>query len=230
MARKQIKAIGYSRTSSATNVQGDSETRQRVAIEAYAKRAGYELVDWFYDADVKGADPVTERPGFTAMLERIAGNGVRIVIVESPDRFARDLIVQLTGHDCLKGLGVALIAANAPEHFLEDTPTAVLIRQVLGAVAQFEKASLVAKLAGARARKKAQTGKCGGRLSMLERDPHIVKRAKELAREKHRSLREIAAELEIEGFVAKSGKPFAATVIAGMLEISWSDVERAIQR
>jgi DNA invertase Pin-like site-specific DNA recombinase len=62
------------------------------------------------------------------MLERIAGNGVRTVIVEDPSRFARDLIVQLTGHDCLKRLGVTLIAANAPDHFLEDTPTAVLIR------------------------------------------------------------------------------------------------------
>jgi hypothetical protein len=50
-------------------------------------------------ADVKGADPVTERPGFTAMLERIAGNGVRTAIVEDPSRFARDLIIQLNGHD-----------------------------------------------------------------------------------------------------------------------------------
>jgi hypothetical protein len=40
------------------------------------------------------------------MLDRIAGNGVRSIIVESPDRFARDLAVQLAGHDYLKGLGV----------------------------------------------------------------------------------------------------------------------------
>jgi DNA invertase Pin-like site-specific DNA recombinase len=229
MATKQkVKAIGYARTSSATNVAGDSETRQRLAIEAYAKRAGYELVDWFYDADVKGADPVTERPGFRAMLERIAGNGVRTVIVESPDRFARDLIVQLTGHDCLKQLGVTLIAANAPDHFLEDTPTAVLIRQVLGAVAQFEKASLVAKLKGARDRKKAQTGKCGGRKTMLERNPLIVQVAKQLSEEKHRSLREIAAELEAQGFVTKSGKPFQPGVVQDMLAVSWREVERVV--
>ena len=31
----------------------------------------------FYDAAVSGADPVTERPGFLAMLQRIAGNGIR---------------------------------------------------------------------------------------------------------------------------------------------------------
>jgi hypothetical protein len=54
-------------------------------------------------------------PGFKDMLDRIAGNGVRTIIVESPDRFARDLAVQLAGHDFLKNLGVALIPATAPE-------------------------------------------------------------------------------------------------------------------
>jgi DNA invertase Pin-like site-specific DNA recombinase len=86
------------------------------------------------------------------MLDRIAGNGVRTIIVESPDRFSRDLAVQLAGHDFLKNLGVALIPATAPDFFIEDTPTAVLVRQVLGAIAQFEKASLVAKLKAARDR------------------------------------------------------------------------------
>jgi hypothetical protein len=50
------------------------------------------------------------------------------------DRFARDLTVQLTGHDFLKSLGISLIPATAPDFFTEDTPTAVLVRQVLGAI------------------------------------------------------------------------------------------------
>jgi DNA invertase Pin-like site-specific DNA recombinase len=95
---------------------------------------------------VSGADPVGERPGFKAMMDRIAGNGVRVIIVESPDRFARDLAVQIAGHDYLKGLGVALVPTSTPDFFAEGTPTAVLVRQVLGAIAQFEKASLVAKM------------------------------------------------------------------------------------
>jgi DNA invertase Pin-like site-specific DNA recombinase len=139
--RQKIEAVGYMRTSSATNVgrDKDSEARQRAAIEGYAKAAGYAIVDWFYDEAVKGSDAVTERHGFTAMMDRIAGNGVRTILVESPDRFARDLAVQLDGHNFLKGMGVALVPATAPDYFLEDTPTAVLVRQVLGAIAQFEK-------------------------------------------------------------------------------------------
>ena len=111
-----VRAVAYMRTSSATNVGADkdSEKRQRAAIEAYAKAAGYEIVETFYDAAVSGADPVGERSGFAEMLERLMSNGARTIIVESPDRFARDLMVQLAGHDMLKAKGVTLIAASAP--------------------------------------------------------------------------------------------------------------------
>jgi DNA invertase Pin-like site-specific DNA recombinase len=135
-----------------------------------AKSHGFEIVAEFYDAAVSGADPIGERPGFRAMLDRIAGNGVRSIIVESPDRFARDLTVQLTGHDFLKSLNVELIPATAPDFFTEDTPTAVLVRQVLGAIAQFEKTSLVAKLKAARER----SGRLGGRKSYAESKPETV--------------------------------------------------------
>jgi hypothetical protein len=67
------------------------------------------------------------------------------------------------GHDHLKRLGVALVPTSAPDHFTEDTPTAILVRQVLGAIAQFDKATLVATLKAARDRKRAHTGKCGDR-------------------------------------------------------------------
>jgi DNA invertase Pin-like site-specific DNA recombinase len=71
----------------------------------------------------------------------------------------------------------------APTHFIEDTPTAVLVRQVLGAVAEFEKTTLVAKLAAARRRKRIATGeKVEGRKSHIEARPDVVKLAKALAR------------------------------------------------
>ena len=180
--KKLVQAVAYLRTSSSTNTgpDKDSDKRQRAAITAFAKAHGYVIVDEFYDAAVSGADPIDERQGFKAMLDRIAGNGVRCIIVESPDRFARDLTVQLTGHDFLKSLGIALVPATAPDFFTEDTPTAVLVRQVLGAIAQFEKTSLVAKLKAARDRKKAVTGKCGGRKSYVEARPGVVALAKQL--------------------------------------------------
>lgn len=217
MARNKIQAIAYLRTSSAANVGADkdSDKRQRAAIEAFAKANAYTLVDEFYDPGVSGADVVTERPGFAAMLDRIAGNGVRVILVESPDRFARDLAVQLAGHDYLKALGVSLIPASAPDFFLEDTPTAVLVRQVLGAIAQFEKASLVAKLKAARERKRKATGRCEGNKPLSETRPEVVALVRELSASK--SYRTISAELAARGLVTRNGKPFAASQIQRML-------------
>jgi DNA invertase Pin-like site-specific DNA recombinase len=219
------KAVAYLRTSSRTNVGADkdSDKRQRAAIEAYAKAAGYDIVGEFYDAAVSGADPVSERSGFAEMLERLMSNGAKTIIVESPDRFARDLMVQLAGHDMLKARGVTLIAASAPLHFVEDTPPAVLVRQVLGAVAQFEKATTVAKLAAARRRKRMATGKCEGRKSLAETTPDAVALAKRLARKKPKggkmSLRAVSAEMAAQGFLNERWKPFNAKSVAVMLAV-----------
>jgi len=67
--------------------------------------------------------------------------------------------------------GIELIAADSPNAFLDDTPTAIFIRQVLGAVARLDKAMTVAKLRGACQRKKAATGRCEGRKSITEMNP-----------------------------------------------------------
>ena len=45
----------------------------------------------------------------------------------------------------------ALIAADSPNAFLDNTPTAKLVRQLLGAIAEFDKAMTVAKLRSAQA-------------------------------------------------------------------------------
>jgi hypothetical protein len=84
-----------------------------------------------------------------------------------------------------------------------QSPTAILVRQVLGAIAQFDKATLVAKLRAARDRKRVRTGKCGGRRSHIEARPEVVALARTLRRKRpkggQRSLRDIAAELERAG-------------------------------
>jgi DNA invertase Pin-like site-specific DNA recombinase len=220
----KMEAVAYLRTSSRANVgeEKDSAKRQLAAIRMFAKGAGYEIVGEFYDVAVSGADPIDVRPGFVRMLEALLANGAKTIVVESPDRFARDLMVQLAGHDMLKAKGVTLIAASAPMHFVEDTPTAILVRQVLGAVAQFEKTTLVAKLAAARRRKREATGKpVGGQPSHAQSRPDVVALAKALARKRPKgrrsSLRAIAASLAAEGHLNANGRPFAAKSVASML-------------
>jgi resolvase-like protein len=91
--------------------------------------------------------------------------------VETASRFARDLMVQEVGHARLRERGIDLIAVDNPGSFIDDTPTAKLVRQVLGAISEFDKAMTVAKLRGARDRKRRDAGKCEGRKSHAERNP-----------------------------------------------------------
>ena len=173
---------------------------------------------------MSGADSIDSRAGFLEMLGYMRRNGARTILVENASRFARDLAVQLAGHDFLKSLGVALIPATAPDFFTEDTLTAVLVRQVLGAIAQFDKASLVARLKAARDRKIARGIKCGGRKSYAEARPELIALARELARppggfapNRGPSLRKIAAELAARGHTTPRGIPYSPSAVKAML-------------
>jgi DNA invertase Pin-like site-specific DNA recombinase len=222
--RKPVEAFGYIRTSSAANVGADkdSDKRQRRAIAAYAKANRVVIVDWFDDAAVAGADPIESRPAFAQMLARIAGNGVRTIVVENALRFARDLMVQEVGFAMLRELGITLVAADSPLAFLDDGPTSTMVRQILGAVSQFDKAMTVAKLKGARDRVRRLKGKCEGRKSYAEREggKELVAKAHELRVNPGRrptSLRKIAAGLFEAGYGTPAGRPYSASAVASML-------------
>jgi DNA invertase Pin-like site-specific DNA recombinase len=212
------KAFAYLRTSSAANVGADkdSEKRQRAAIEAFADREQIEVIDWFNDPAVRGSDPIAERPGFGSLLQRIANNGVRIVIVEDASRFARHLLTQEAGIALLVSMGVRVLTANGDDLTDSDDEFRVAMRQILGVFSQLEKTRLVKKLKGARDRKKAQTGKCGGRRAHAELRPEAVALARRL-RAQQMSLREVSAQLATAGFVNARGCPFAPKSIRAMI-------------
>ena len=126
------------------------------------------MVESFYDAAVSGADPIDTRPSFAGLLAYCKTHSVGVVLVENASRFARDLAVQLTGHALLQARGIELVPADAPTYFTDPSPTAELVRQILSAASQFEKAGLVAKLRHARDAKRANTGRCEGRKPVPE--------------------------------------------------------------
>jgi len=221
--RKPITAVAYFRTSSAVNVGEDKDSlkRQREAVEGFAKRNGYRVAQSFYDAAVSGADRIDQRKGFTDLLAYIRGNGAKTILVENASRFARDLTVQLTGHDLLKAEGFDLIPVDAPTYFTEDNPTAELVRQVLGAISQFDKAQLVMKLKTARDRKSAKQGKrIEGRKGYQETHPELVKAAKSFThgnRKERLSLRAVSARLAEQGYTTGPGKRFSAEQVKRLI-------------
>lgn len=209
-----MKAVIYMRTSTDTNADGDSSERQRAACLKYAKAKGITIVAEYYDV-ISGATPVTERESFMAMVNRLLSNGVRTVLIESPDRFARDLTVQLVGHDWLKAKGIELVPVNVPDYFSDETPTAVLIRQVLGAIAQFEKAQLVGKLKAARDRKSKQLGYRIESHALTHPEEHVLRaRALVEAGSNYAQTSRLMAEA---GMLNKNGKPYHHQAIKRMI-------------
>lgn len=217
-------ALAYLRTSSATNVGGDSGERQRQAVQAYAARAGLDVVKEFYDAAVSGADPIDQRPGFLNLLAHAKAHGIGVILVETASRFARSLMVQELGLQLLRREGVQLVAADSPETFADGAdPMVEAVRQMLGVMAQLDKALTVAKLRGARDRASATVGRrVEGRKGYGETNPEVVRQAKRLARKspktgEARSLREIATELAALGMMTGRGTVFSAGQVRRLL-------------
>jgi DNA invertase Pin-like site-specific DNA recombinase len=221
---EKAKVVGYLRTSSAANCGGDkdSDKRQRAAIESFAKRAGFALVGEFSDPGVSGADPIETRPGFAALLDRIEGNGVRVVICEDASRFARELVTQELGIIALIRRGVRVLTATGDDLTDSTDPSRKMMRQIAGSFAEYEKARLVGKLRAARERKRTASGKCEGRKAWREINPGLVLEAKRLRRRSpkghQRSLRDVATELAKLGYVNERGVAFSPSSIASIIE------------
>jgi DNA invertase Pin-like site-specific DNA recombinase len=208
-------AFGYIRTSSASNAGADkdSDKRQKHAIQSYADASGITIAGWYQDIQ-SGADAIFERDGFMSMLTAIAANGTKTIIVETANRFARDLMVAESGFAYLKAQGITIIAADSPTAFLDDSPTSVLVRQILASVSQFEKAMLVCKLKVARDRKKAATGRCSGRKPV----PDAVKTLARELQAQGLSGRKIVAAMAEQGIVGSGGRAYALRSIQLMLQ------------
>lgn len=156
------KAFAYLRVSGKSQIDGDGFPRQLAAVMAYAGAHGIEVARVFEEEGVRGATELENRPALLSMLEALAENGTKLVLIEKLDRLARDLMVQETIISDLRKRGFEIVSVMEPD-LLENDPTRILMRQIFGAIAQYEKAMIVAKLRGARQRMKAKTGRCEGR-------------------------------------------------------------------
>lgn len=227
------KAVAYYRTSSMSNVGEDKDSlkRQQRAVEKFAKSQKIEIVFTKYDAGQRGTTVIEERQGITELLQVCQDHNIEIILVENASRFSRDLIVQESGYQKLKELGIQLVPVDAPDFFNSDDPSRVLIRQMFGAVSQFEKSTVVAKLAAARKAKRKETGKkVEGRKSYAEINPELVKVAKKLSRyndakrrdrqkdtKQKLSLRKIADALFEQGFTNSNNKPLSPSAVKNIL-------------
>jgi DNA invertase Pin-like site-specific DNA recombinase len=154
-----IEGFGYIRVSGRGQLDGDGFPRQREAIQRHADAKGMKIVRWFEEEAVCGATEWEKRPAWSEMIQQL--NGVRTIVIERLDRLARELFVQEYILRDLKTRGVELVSVG--EQDLDSNPERVLFRQLMGAIAQYDRTMVVLKLRGARKRMKAATGRCEGR-------------------------------------------------------------------
>jgi DNA invertase Pin-like site-specific DNA recombinase len=205
-------------------VDGDGLRRQRDAIRRFATANGFELGDEFCDAGVSGTKDLAARPGLAALLDRVESNGVKVVLVERADRLARDLMVNEVIVDQLSRAGARVLTADGADlSSADDDPTRTLIRQVLAAVAQFEKSVIVLKLRAARDRKRRREGRCEGRKPFGARpgEAEVLDRIRTLRRKQkgrpRLSIAAVAAALNAERVRTRTGKPWAPGTVHGIL-------------
>ena len=169
---------GFYRSSSTSNVKGDSHTRQRVSINNYSKSKGWNVKGEFYDV-ISGTTNILERKEFVKMLSYCEEHSIDTILFEGSDRLSRDLIVNETSYEYLTKLGYTLISVKNDKTFTETTPTGILVRQILGTISSFEKNNLVEKLRVSRERKskknmelgiisRSGNGKCGCKRKLTE--------------------------------------------------------------
>lgn len=157
-----IRAFAYIRCSGTSQMGNDGPSRQRGAITGYCSERSIEIAAEYLEA-FTGTD-LEGRPAFRDMRAALLSNGVRTVVVEKLDRMARSVMIQEKIIQDFQGHGITLLSATPGEEDLcGDDPTRIFIRQVLAAVAQFDRSMLVSRMKAGKARTRANGKRCGGR-------------------------------------------------------------------
>lgn len=207
------KVFAYLRVSGKGQLEGDGFDRQRAAIQAFCDSKGWVVMRWFEERGVSGTNEMGDRPALTEMVSLMGPATTDSFVVECADRLARDLMVsELILADVRKLNGKVFDAASQLELTTSGDPTRVLIRQVLGAVSQWDKSMLVKKLKAARDRKSKQLGRriegpvpYERKSSGGEATAHLIVTMHE---EQGKTFEQIARALTREGLPTPAGKHF----------------------
>jgi DNA invertase Pin-like site-specific DNA recombinase len=209
-----VKVVGYVRVS--TNGQAeDSFGRdvQRQAVKVWAKANHYRFVAIISDEGVSGARELDNRAALADALEMLRSGEVAGVVVPRLDRLTRDLVLPEQLHAEIRRHGGQLFSCSEGEAgYLADDPddpSRRLIRQVLGAVSEYERSMIVLRLRSGRRRKAEKGGYVYGRppygyaardgaLVPIESEQATMTRLRELS-DGGQSLRSICTTLAAEG-------------------------------
>jgi DNA invertase Pin-like site-specific DNA recombinase len=220
------KAFVYLRVSGQGQAREDKDglVRQEAVCRQWAKANGYEIAGIYREQGVSGT--LEDRPALARLMVDLGlnGRGIKTILIEKIDRLARDLMVQEAIVRDFQRQGFEIISALEGPDLCSNDPSRKLIRQVFGAIAEYDKTMLVLKLRAARERAKAKTGRCEGRLpyGSTPEEKHIIERIRAMRRTRRNgtpgmTLQAIADRLNGEGIQTKAGNLWTPTQVHRLL-------------
>jgi DNA invertase Pin-like site-specific DNA recombinase len=160
-------AIGYTRVSTETQLEGFGLPIQLDAVLDLAGTEGLTLVQTFTDEGISGKEDIDARLGLGKALDYLAEHPGTTLIIPRLDRLARDLMVQESVLADAWKMGATVLSCSETERTYcrpdsPDDPARTLIRQVLGAVAAYERAMIRLRMTRGRRRLLDAQGWAGG--------------------------------------------------------------------
>jgi DNA invertase Pin-like site-specific DNA recombinase len=213
-----INAFAYLRVSGKAQVGGDGFPRQRAAINSYALAHGITIIRWFEERGISGSRDLDNRPALRDLMIALHSNGTKTVLIEKLDRLARDLMVQETIIGDLRKNGFELLSVAEPD-LCSDDPSRKLVRQVFGAISEYERSMIVLKLRGARERSRAKNGRCEGRkpYGHTPEETAVIRRMHELRGQGLNDV-QIADTLTNSGLRPRKAAAWSSAVVGRILE------------
>lgn len=158
-----MRVVGYIRVSTDKQAeQGLGLDVQRQALRAWAKAHGHRLVAVESDEGISGSNGLDHRLGLAEALAAVRTRRAEALVVYRLDRLARDLVLQEQLLAEVRRLGGVVLSTSASEgdYLVDDPqdPSRRLIRQVLGAVNEYERHMIRLRLSAGRRRKAEQGG------------------------------------------------------------------------
>lgn len=159
-----MKLVAYIRVSTKDQLTMYGPDRQREEIAAFARRNRHRIVAEILE-DVSGTVPTCERDGWSEAVAMACNGQAEGVIILDLSRLSRDLIEQEQALREITRCDSRLFSCSGEEQRViedPDDPQRTLIRQVLGAVNQYDRTQTVRRMQAGRRIKKAAGGYAGG--------------------------------------------------------------------
>src|SRR5262252_7034966 len=152
-----MRVILYTRVSTDKQAEkGLGLEVQRRALRDWAKADGHKIIAAYSDDGVSGSNGLDTRPGLAAAFADMEAGKADALAVYRLDRLARKLASQETWIEQQERAGRKVVSVTEPDHGEDEMR--VLIRQVLGAFAEYERAVIRKRLRNGRAEKAARGG------------------------------------------------------------------------